>query len=165
MTTTAATGLKTTPKPKKKRIPAKPFSKENQPEGRGRPPGSKTKISVKTIMAAIEDTTGKPFEQQLAENYYKAILEEDGKLVATYDGLFLSKLVADKVDVNITEGAEALENKQQAFMAALQAYQHGVLNPIPLDAITVDPTVTMTVEPTVAHSNTNGDSPWGNPDK
>ena len=68
-------------------------------EGAGRPKGSTNKISASDILDAIDDTIGIPFPVQLALNYQKAIYGDDNHLIAKYDQLFLSKVVADRIDI------------------------------------------------------------------
>jgi hypothetical protein len=75
-------------------------------EGAGRPKGSTNKLSATSILEALEDTLGIPYEVQLANNYLQA-LHEDKHLVAKYDQLFLNKVIADKVD--ITSNGQAIQ--------------------------------------------------------
>jgi hypothetical protein len=127
--------------------------------GKGRPKGSINKLTVKALLAELSDTVGKPYEQQLAENYREAIVAQDRKLIHAYDNLFLSKLLADKVDLTVDTNMEQLDAKREAFMGALQAYGQAV----ELEVKLVNPnhnktTMDITMDPgwaTVEHNNHN----------
>ena len=87
--------------------------------GAGRPHGSTNKISAQAIIDSLETHLGIPYEDQLALNYIDALQQNDRTLRASYDRLFLGKIVADKLDVNVTESADALASKQAAFAEAI----------------------------------------------
>jgi hypothetical protein len=117
----------------------------------GRPKGSTNKLSVKVLLEQISDTVGKPYEQQLAENYHAAILENNKKIIHAYDHLFLSKLLADKVDLTLDSTVEQIDAKREAFMSVLQQYGQAVQAQATVDTvaplqITVD-TVTIVDKP------------------
>ena len=143
MQTTTVEPVKTVDKVTKSNL----FTSENQPEGRGRPRGTHNKLSIKSLLAQLNDTVGKPYEQQLAENYREAILSEDRKVIMAYDNLFLSKLLADKISIEPGEQQEVLDAKRVAFMGALESYGQAVRTIE--GAITVDATVATTVDATV----------------
>ena len=71
--------------------------------GAGRPPGSLNKVSAKSILESIEKETGHAFVELLAQGYHRSILEEDKNTRLQYEKMFLSKVIADKVDVT-TDG-------------------------------------------------------------
>jgi hypothetical protein len=114
--------------------------KQGNSYGKGRPPGTHNKLSVKSLLAQLSDTVGIPYEQQLAENYRAAIVNNDTKLIHAYDNLFLSKLLADKVSVEVSEDAAIVDAKREAFMGALRSYGQAVI--VEHNAITIDATVT-----------------------
>jgi hypothetical protein len=66
--------------------------------GAGRKPGTTNKLSAAALLEALDDALGIPYEKQLANNYLNA-LHEDRALVQKYDQLFLSKVIADKIDI------------------------------------------------------------------
>lgn len=109
----------------------------------GRPAGTANKLSIKSLLNQLSDTVGLPYEQQLAQNYKEAILSGDRKIILAYDNLFLSKLLADKVDVTVENSPEQIDAKREAFMAALNHYGQTVQaehNAILIDAVeTVEP--------------------------
>jgi hypothetical protein len=84
-------------------------------EGAGRKAGGQNKLTGKNILEAIFAVTGKPFEQQLAEGYYDSILNNDRALRQRYEQLILNKVVADKVDMDVTTMGESLHERKQAF--------------------------------------------------
>jgi len=65
----------------------------------GRPAGSITKLSAANILASIEKYTGECFEDLLAQGYRESIENNDITTRLKYETLFLSKVVADKVDI------------------------------------------------------------------
>jgi hypothetical protein len=67
--------------------------------GAGRKPGAIQKLSGSELLKQIQRTTGKRFEQLLAEHYRDSYLREDWQAVRDYEKTILSKVVADKVDV------------------------------------------------------------------
>jgi len=88
--------------------------------GAGRPKGSGNKIRLEDLLSEIETVTGRPYAEQLAYNYAGAISREDWTKVENYDRAFLNKIVADKSEVEISDSAEAIENKRAAFADAIR---------------------------------------------
>lgn len=86
----------------------------------GRPAGSSNKISAQAIIDRLEHHLGIPYEDQLALNYLDALSQNDRTLRASYDRLFLGKIVADKVDLDVTDSRDALDMKQAIFAEALR---------------------------------------------
>lgn len=91
--------------------------------GAGRKPGSTNKLSGQAILESIEKTVGIPYADQLAANYLDTIINNDTALRHQYDKLFLSKVVADKVEVDLTSTEDLVAVKAQAFADALAAIQ------------------------------------------
>lgn len=85
----------------------------------GRKKGQTTKITVESLMANIELTTGKSYAEVLAHNYAGAISRSDWNGVRDYDKAFMNKLVSDKVEVTTTETEDAVVAKQRAFAEAI----------------------------------------------
>lgn len=67
--------------------------------GAGRRKGMIQKLSGSELLKQIQRTTGKRFEQLLAEHYRDSFLREDWQAVRDYEKTILSKVIADKVDV------------------------------------------------------------------
>lgn len=84
------------------------MSKGGKQPGAGRPKGSKNKISGVTILDAVEQQCGKPFEQLLAEGYHLTILAGDMPARQNYEKMILSKVVADKHEIDHTTLGESL---------------------------------------------------------
>lgn len=96
--------------------------------GAGRPPGSLSKISAKLLLESIDERCGKPFAEQLAINYTRAIEENNNMLVAKYDQMFLDKLVADKSQVDITSDGQAISAPTIQFIAAVTGQDYKRIN-------------------------------------
>jgi hypothetical protein len=103
----------------------------------GRPKGSLSKFTPASLLKAIETTVGKPFVQSLAEGYKDSIDKGDTKLRYLYEKAILDKVVADRVSVEVDDGA-TMESKMEAFAAALNGFTlKPTVDTIPLD--TMDP--------------------------
>jgi hypothetical protein len=72
----------------------------------GRKKGMIQKLSGCELLKQIQRTTGKRFEQLLAEHYRDSILRGDWASVRDYEKTILAKVIADKVDV--TTNGESL---------------------------------------------------------
>jgi len=89
--------------------------------GAGRPAGVSTKLSGQAILDQIEMSLGRTYVEQLVDNYTNCLLEGDKGMIHSYDKLFLSKVVADKVDIDLTVNDDLIEAKRVAFTDALAA--------------------------------------------
>jgi len=87
--------------------------------GAGRPKGSTALITARTLLDAIEDRSGRPFEELLADGYNKTIVENNNKLRVEYERMFLGKVLSDRVQMDINESPELVEQKQLAFKEAV----------------------------------------------
>ena len=87
--------------------------------GAGRPKGSTALITARTLLDAIEDRSGRPFEELLADGYNKTIEENNNKLRVEYERMFLGKVLSDRVQMDINESPELVEQKQLAFKEAV----------------------------------------------
>jgi hypothetical protein len=76
--------------------------------GSGRPKGSTNKITLDSLVASIDNAVGMSFEERLAMNYKDAIDRSDWQSVKDYDKAFLSKIVADKSEVDMTSNGQTL---------------------------------------------------------
>jgi len=88
----------------KKKAPTRGGARKNA----GRKPGTTQKISGATILAAVQKECGRPFETLLAEGYHDSIVNNDKQTRLQYEKMFLSKVVADKVEVDHTTLGESL---------------------------------------------------------
>lgn len=87
--------------------------------GAGRPKGSTALITARTLLDAIENRSGQPFEELLADGYNRTIVENNNKLRVEYERMFLGKVLSDRVQMDINETPELVEQKQEAFKEAL----------------------------------------------
>ena len=80
-------------------------------KGSGRPKGSKDKkLTADKILAQIELTCGKPFEELLAEGYALTILAADMPARQAYEKMILGKVVAEKHEIDHTTLGQAMTN-------------------------------------------------------
>lgn len=87
--------------------------------GAGRKPGTTNKISGATILNSVEQHTGQRFEDLLAQGYAEAIDSRDTMVRLAYEKMFLSKVVADRVEMDINESQNSIDAKRAAFAESL----------------------------------------------
>jgi len=104
----------TSKKPRKK-APGRGGARPNA----GRPAGSSNKISAQAILDSLDRHLGHPYADQLAMNYIDALQQGDRNIRASYDRLFLGKVVADKVEVDVNQSQDLITAKQAAFAEAI----------------------------------------------
>jgi hypothetical protein len=78
--------------------------------GAGRPKGSVNKITGERILLEISTQLGKPFEQLLAEGYHASIIAGDFTARIAYEKMILSKVVADKHELDVHSMGQSLVN-------------------------------------------------------
>jgi len=78
--------------------------------GGGRTVGAKNRVTSEKILRQIAKQTGKPFEQQLAEGYHASIIACDVTARLAYEKLILSKVIADKHEMDIHSMGQSLVN-------------------------------------------------------
>jgi hypothetical protein len=78
--------------------------------GAGRKKGQTNKLSGEKILDAVLSQCGKPFEVLLAEGYHMSILACDMPVRQNYEKMILSKVVADKHEIDHTTLGQALTN-------------------------------------------------------
>ena len=98
--------------------------------GSGRPAGVKNRLSAKTILDAVQ-AIDKPFVEGFAEDYVKARMGDDPHLVLKYQQMIMNKVVADKVEIDVTDQGRLLEAKKEAFKAALEHFQKNIIDVTP----------------------------------
>ena len=106
--------------------------------GAGRPRGSTNKLTVETVLRSIENTCGRPFSDLLAEGYYHAITSDNNRLRFEYERMFLSKVVADKIDIDMTDSTDVIEAKQAAFAEAIAHLTQLAKPPAPRADLVID---------------------------
>ena len=105
--------------------------------GAGRKKGSTNKLSGDNILQAIKKQTGKPFEQLLAEGYHASILACDMPVRQKYEQMILSKVVADKHEIDHTtlgQSMNAVFNFPQQELPDWSDSTSGIPVTITLDA-------------------------------
>lgn len=85
--------------------------------GSGRPKGSGNKLTVDKLLASLDSKLGRPYEEQIAENYVKALT--DPKLAFQYDQALMNKAMADRHQVEVDE-TTSVDNRQASFLKALE---------------------------------------------
>lgn len=78
--------------------------------GSGRKKGSTSKLSAVKLLDQINKTCGKPFEELLAEGYMLTIIAADMPARQNYEKMILSKVVADKHEIDHTTLGQAMTN-------------------------------------------------------
>lgn len=76
--------------------------------GSGRKPGTSNKISAMVILDEFERQTNKKFEEVLVEEFIRAQLSDDPRLVKDYLQFIANKVVADKTATDITTNGESI---------------------------------------------------------
>lgn len=87
--------------------------------GGGRPKGSTTKIKIEDLMDKIELQAGQTYAELLASNYVGAIQRNDWQGVRDYDKAFMNKMIAEKVEVDVSHSEDQIALKQAAFAQAI----------------------------------------------
>jgi len=87
--------------------------------GAGRPKGSTTKIKIEDLMQNIENIAGVPYGELLAKNYVDAVQRCDWNGVRDYDKAFMNKMIAEKVEVDVSHSEDVVAAKQAAFAQAI----------------------------------------------
>lgn len=85
----------------------------------GRKKGATTKIKIEDLMEQIELQSGKSYAELLTHNYVGAISRGDWNGVRDYDKAFMNKMIAEKMEVEVSSTEDAIEAKQRAFADAL----------------------------------------------
>jgi hypothetical protein len=89
-------------------------------EGAGRPKGSTNAITIAGLLGAIDNHTGRPYIELLAEDFAHA-RTNDRNLAQKYHHLIMNKVSATLTSVEVTDSAESVETKRAAFAEAIAA--------------------------------------------
>lgn len=88
--------------------------------GAGRPRGTTHKVTVQGLIDAVAQRSGgQDYTELLVEDFLRARLENDRMLTLKYHNLIAGKVLADRVDVEVTEPEDLVERRRAAFEAAL----------------------------------------------
>jgi hypothetical protein len=88
--------------------------------GCGRKFGSKDAITISGLLDQVfTQAQGKDYEELLIEDFMKARQNNDAATVIKYHNLILSKVMNSLAKIEVTDSADAVAAKQQAFTDAL----------------------------------------------
>ena len=87
--------------------------------GAGRKKGSSPRYTIEDLMTTFETRAGLTFAEQVMENYISALSRSDWTGVRDYDKILLSKMVADKSEVEVISTEIEVDAKALAFQEAL----------------------------------------------
>jgi hypothetical protein len=89
--------------------------------GAGRKPGSRDNVTVKHLLEVLDQRSGgRSYEELLVEDFLQA-RQTDTNLAMKYHHLIGNKLLATISTVEITDTADAVAQRAEAFAAALRA--------------------------------------------
>ena len=104
-------------------MPRKKPVKGGAMRGAGRPKGSTNKVTSERILRQISLQMGKPFEQLLAEGYHASIIACDTTARIQYEKLILSKVIADKHELDVHSMGQSLVNNFKFNQQELPEWQ------------------------------------------
>lgn len=91
-------------------------------KGAGRPRGSSNKTTAQDLLSEIQrQSGGQCYHEILVEDFLRARLQDDKNLAQKYHNLISSKVLADKLDIEVNEDEDTVTAKRTAFAAALAA--------------------------------------------
>lgn len=88
--------------------------------GAGRPKGSVDKVSINSLLEAIDTSSGQPYVELLAEDFVHA-RANDRHLAQKYHNLILSKVAPTLQQVETVDAEDAVQQRAEAFAEALAA--------------------------------------------
>ena len=103
-------------------MPRKPV-KGGAMRGARRPKASTNKVTSERILRQISLQMGKPFEQLLAEGYHASIIACDTTARIQYEKLILSKVIADKHELDVHSMGQSLVNNFKFNQQELPEWQ------------------------------------------
>lgn len=99
-------------KPKGKHGGARPNS--------GRKVGGRDMVTIRGLIDQIRTQAGgREYEELLVEDFLSARLDGDKATVIKYHNLILNKVMNSLAKIEVTDSADAIESKKQAFAEAL----------------------------------------------
>lgn len=106
----------------KMRYSTKSPSRGGARAGAGRPRGSGNKITATNLLTEIErQSGGQSYQELLVEDFLRARVQDDKNLAQKYHHLISSKVLADKLDIEVNDEEDTVTAKKAAFAAALAA--------------------------------------------
>lgn len=90
--------------------------------GAGRPRGSSNKIMATDLLTEItRQSGGQHYTEILVEDFLRARLLDDKNLAQKYHHLISSKVLADRIDIEVDDVGDVVTARREAFAAALAA--------------------------------------------
>lgn len=90
--------------------------------GAGRPKGSTNKVMATDLLTEItRQSGGQSYHEILVEDFLRARVQDDKNLAQKYHLLISSKVLADKLDIEVNEDEDTVTAKRAAFAAAIAA--------------------------------------------
>jgi hypothetical protein len=90
--------------------------------GAGRPRGSGNKVVASDVLAEIlRQSGGQDYTELLVEDFLRSRAQDDKNLAQKYHHLISSKVLADRIDIEVNEDEDTVTAKRTAFAAALAA--------------------------------------------
>jgi len=91
--------------------------------GSGRKKGSKNHVSIHDLLTSLETKTGgQRYEDLLVDDFLQARSEGNKDAVIKYHHLILNKVMNSLAKIEVTDSADAVAAKQQAFAEALSKF-------------------------------------------
>ena len=89
-------------------------------KGAGRPPGSKSEVTIKGLLESLDKhAPGTEYEDLLIQDFLTARNDGDSNLTLKYHNLILNKVMSSLAKVEVTDSKDIIEAKQAAFADAL----------------------------------------------
>ena len=106
----------------KKTGKAKVSTRGGARKGAGRPKGSRDRVTVQSLLEALDTKTkGVSYEELLIDDFLAARQGNDNQLTLKYHTLISNKLISTLATVEVNSGADELAAKQAAFAQAIAA--------------------------------------------
>jgi len=87
--------------------------------GAGRPKGSVAKVTISSLLDAIESQGGQSYTDLLTQDFLDARRGNDHGLTAKYHNLILNKVMATMSSIEVSNPQDEVDAKSAAFTAAL----------------------------------------------
>ena len=90
--------------------------------GSGRPKGSTARVSAQALLDTIEKRSGGlDYTELLVEDFLRARVQDDKNLAHKYHTLISNKVLADRLDIEVSEDEDTVTARRATFAAALAA--------------------------------------------
>lgn len=101
-------------------LPIKKKGKGGARPGAGRKPGTKNLVTIDSLLGSLaQKSGGKPYEDMLIEDFFKARQNGDTQLIIKYHNLILNKVLHTLNRIEVEDSQDTIAAKQQAFNDAL----------------------------------------------